>query len=417
MLNMSKPRRFGQSCIVLLAVTCLSTVAAALEIDAGWVPDDIVVSNPERTMLDPEYDPVFGYVAWQSGPTTGQSGGLLLVARIDDNGDFLDPFTNEPLRLGGRGLELDRDLVSIEVTRNGPEFAYSSGGSRLLYTKYNENSEMSIAQLIFDGIDWTPVPLERAQNRITPEGSKVPDDPYPRMAYFSANREQLAVRLVDVAFSERIANRALNGANFMPDEPAMLATSEVQSGERQVFYWDYVRNVTTQITDDVAAKLRSPEPWAAPELAGETLFAVLVRLNGELFVRLYRRDTPDRWLTYAEIRSPDPEKPYLRSPRPFVFEGTSYLVFRTQREPGVDIGSDVWVVNAAPDPGARVYRRINAEGNARRADQEAFITSSGPVVYYSEINAGSSKLIRRCRTGILPGEGLVMSVTGTNTMH
>jgi len=393
-----------------LLLSLIGTGAEGQAIDTDWVPDDIVVSNPERTMLDPEFDPVSGYVAWQSGPSQDQRSGLLLVARIDGTGDFLDPLTDTPLRLGGQGLELDSDLVSIEVTRNGPEFALAAGGSRLLYTKLNVFAERSIAQLIFDGAGWLPMPMERAQNRITPEGSKIIDDAYPRMAYFGANREQLAVRFIDLPFTERIANRVLNGSNFMPDEAAMLATSEVGDGDRQVFYWDYLVNEITQITDDRAVKLRSPEPWVAPELSGETVFAVLVRRDGELFIRMYNRDAEQRWIPYAEVRTPDPAKPYLRSPRPFVFEGVSYLLFRTQRVPGDDVGSDVWIVNADPDPSRRVYRRVNEAGEARRADPEAFITETGPVVYYTELTAGSTKRTRRCRTGILPGEGLKQAV-------
>ena len=140
----------------------------------------------------------------------------------------------------------------------------------------------------------------------------------------------------------------------------------------------------------------------SPELS----LAVLVRRDGELFIRMYNRDAQQRWIPYAEVRTPDPTKPYLRSPRPFVFEGVSHLVFRTQRVPGDDVGSDVWIVNADPDPSRRVYRRFNEAGEARRADPEAFITETGPVLYYTELTAGSTKLARRCCTGILPGEGL-----------
>ena len=49
----------------------------------------------------------------------------------------------------------------------------------------------------------------------------------------------------------------------------------------------------------------------SPELS----LAVLVRRDGELFIRMYNRDAQLRWIPYAEVRTPDPTKPYLRSPR------------------------------------------------------------------------------------------------------
>jgi hypothetical protein len=403
---MSKPTttdRISPPLKILLFLAFSTPIAGAQIIDDDWVPDDIVVSNPERTMLDPEFDAVSGYVAWLSGPSEQTPVGLLRGALIDDTGDFIDPVSGTPLRLGGHGVELDRDLVSIDVTRNGPEFALAAGGTRMLYTKFNAAGEKSLAQLVYDGANWLPRPLNRAQNRITPEGSKDADDPLPRMAYFSANRELLGVRAIDSARTERIADRLLNGSNFMPGEPAILATSVADDGVRQVYYYDYVANVTTQITFDGAPKIRSPEPWAAPELNGETLFTVATRRNGEVFARVYSRAPDDTWSTFAEVFSPDPEKPFIRSPRPFVYRGVSYLLLRTQRDPGDDIGNDLWIVNADPDPAARVYRRVNAPGEVRRADQEAFVTASGPVVYYSEFVAGAIKVTRRCRTGIPAG--------------
>jgi hypothetical protein len=387
----------------LFSLLAFGVAVGAQTIDTAWTPDDIVVSNAARSALDPEFDTVSGYVAWQSGPGEAGSSGLLRVARIDDSGDLLDPLTGTPLRLGGAGLVLDRDLVPVEITRNGPEFALAQGGSRLLYTRYDETGSPALAQLVFDGAGWLPLPLERATARITPEGSKVADDPFPRMAYFGAARERLAVRLIDVAQSERVAGRELQGANFVPGEPAMLATAAVgEEGERQVFRWDYRDNTITQVTGDTAVKLRSPEPWAAPELDGETAFAVLARLGGQLFVRLYARNAEGAFEVYADVFSPDAAKPYLRSPRPFVYDGVSYLVFRTQPAPGEDLANDIWVVNADPDPAQRLYRRLNVDGDVRRADQEPVITASGPVVYYSELVSGAPKRTRRCRTGIAP---------------
>jgi len=397
---------------VFLTFSSLASInAGALTIDTDWVPDDIVVSNPDTSMPDPEFDPVTGYVAWQFGPNSRVASGRLLVAIIDStSGELLDPINGLPLQSGGRGLEVDRDLVSRDLTKNGPEFAFAQGGSRLLYTRFNEANEPSLAQAEFDGTEWLPELLAAGQNRITPEGSKDLDDNSPRVAYFGfaqgGSNRQLGVRIINLPFTERIAPIEIDAASFMPNESALLTTAVTQGGLRQVFYYDYDQDLITQITNDPSAKLKSPEPWSAPEIGGNTLFAMGVRNQaGESLARVYYRDEQEVWRIMMEIRSPDRVKPYISTPVPFVYEGVSYIVFRTQVNPEQRLASDIWVVNAAKNPQNRVYRKINADADTSRYDQEVYITDSGPVVYYTEIADGQQR-IRLCRTGILPQQAL-----------
>jgi len=387
----------------------VSTNAGALTIDTDWVPYDILVSNPDTSMPDPEFDPVTGYAAWQFGPNALVESGRLLVATIDSaSGELLDPVSGLPLHSGGRGLEVDRDLVSRELTKNGPEFAFAQDGSRLLYTRFNEAGEPSLAQAEFDGTEWIPELLSSGENRITPEGSKDLDDSSPRVAYFGFTQgggyRQLGVRIINLAFTERVAPIEFDAASFMPEESALLTTAVTEAGLRQIFYYDYDQDLVTQITNDPSAKLKSPEPWSAPEVGGDTLFAMGVRNQaGESLTRVYYRDEQAAWRIMMEIRSPDRVKPHVSTPIPFVYQGVSYIVFRTQVNPDQRYASDIWVVNAAKNPQNRVYRKLNVDAEASRYDQEVHITDIGPVVYYTEIANGQQR-VRLCRTGIEPGQ-------------
>jgi hypothetical protein len=401
---------------MVLMLTLGSIGAQAQTIDTEWVPDDIVVSNPESSSTDPEFDPVTGFAAWQFGPNARVTSGRLLVAKIDPlDGDLLDPVTEQPLRLGGRGLEVDRDLVSRELTKNGPEFAFAEFSSRLVYTKFNSVGDASLAQAVFDGTQWIPELLGGGENRITPEGSKDLGDLSPRIAYYGFARDEvtgqtqrrLGVRIIDLAFTERVSEVPFDGASFLPEESAMLATSVPEGGVRQVFLFDYDVETIQQITSDPTVKLQSPEPWSAPEIGGETLFTIGARSETETFARVYRRDAQGIWRIFTEIRSPDRVKPFLNTPVPFVYEGVSYLAFRAQINPGQNLGSDIWIVNVAPSPAQRLYRRISRDESATRYDQEVYVTDSGPIVYYTEVLENGIQQIRRCRTGITPGQSLV----------
>jgi hypothetical protein len=290
-----------------------------------------------------------------------------------------------------------------------------------VYTKYNDFGEPSLAQAIFDGENWNPELLVGGENRITPEGSKDIDAARPRVAYFGFNRgsavqRRLAVRLVDFPSSERVvpnlytdgSRLTFDGTSFVPNEPALLSTAVVPSGLRQIFYYDFQQNDLRQITFNNSYKLQSPETWSSPEFGGETLFIIAERSRppgGEMeaLARVYgrARDSED-WIVYTAIRSPDPEKPYVAAPYPFVYDGATYVSFRTQRWAGSDQAADIWVVNLSVDPQDRVFRMVSTPGNGRRYDHEVFIIDTGPVVYYTEQPPDGRQRVRRCLSGIGP---------------
>jgi len=389
------------------------TAAVAAQLDP-FIPVDDIVSNPLVPLADPEFDENGGnWVTWQLGPIPQtQNKGLLLVARLDpDTGDLLDPDTGVSLTQGGHGKVIDQGVVTRDITKNGPEWASAVGGSRLLYSKLNDNNEPSIAQAVFDGSQWITGILPYGRNRFTPEGSKDPDDSNPRVAYLAYVNAQtpelrLAMRSIDQASTERIAPSKIDGYNFIPGESAMLGTIRAPDGLQQVVYWDYVVGNVEQITSDYGSKGQTPESFRAPELGNEVAFVAQVQFLNSTIGRVYTRVTgaggSPTWVPYMQFISPDPNKPFIGGTRPFVYQGKTYISFKVQPARGNNLGVDFYLIDLEPDPNLRLVRKLSDDQPRFRYDQEFYFTTQGPVIYYSEVTPTGIHVLHRCQTGIGP---------------
>lgn len=406
--------------LLVLAGWCLPQAGACQEPErwprtlaetTEFTPDDQVVSNPNVPMVDPEFDQVGYWLAWQIGPNP-QADGVLRVAKVDpDTGDLLDPDTLVPLNAGGTSLEVDTGLVSREVTKNGPEWAFGIDGSQILYTKANANLEPSLARATFDGVDWVPELLASGQNRLSPEGSKNPDDTFPLVAYIGfvpgpdGLERRLGVRLIDIAATERITPATAGGGNFVPGDSAFITLAASQSGLQQVFMFDYDVELFEQITQDSGGKLQAPDIWRAPEFADELMFAVIVGFSGTRTARIYR-ENPDMngdptWTLHAVIRSPNQAKPFVGSARSFVHAGKSYIALKAMVAAGSNADAEIWIVDIEREPVLRFARQISsgAPGSFNH-DPEPFMTTLGPIVYYSEVTPEGISVLHRAATGL-----------------
>lgn len=396
-----------QTFIAAALAVLLPAICAADE----WIPIDEVVSDPVIPLVDPEFDEVGNRVAWQVGPTPTFDGKLAVGDVDPDTGDILDPLTGIPLSQGGSGLVVDSNLVEIAKTGNGPEWALTVNGGQIVYTKYDDQDRVAVAYAAFDGANWVPQIMVNGQNRFTPKGSRFPDDVRAKVAYFGyvpgpeGVELRLAVRLLDLAFTERVSSQLLRGGNFLPGESAFITTARAAPGEAyQVYLWDYDVDVLQPITFDPGSKRQSPELWFAPDFGGDLVFSANVSLGTFGVGRIYRRVDPldnFTWVLEVEIESPDPAKPYVGSPRPFVFEGKSYIVFMAESDPFATDEADIWIADLDPDPLTRFYRKVSGDEPGIRFDPETFVTNNGPIIYYSQ-PGGSILNLRRAQTGLVP---------------
>lgn len=411
-------KNYSLAFVFVLAGWCLPQAGLSQESDrwpttraetTEFVPDDPIVSNAVVSLLDPEFDQEGHWAAWQLGPTLLFEG-ILLVAKIDPaTGEMLDPLTGLPLTAGGRGQAVDSGLVEFEFTGNGPEWASGLGGSQIVYTKYNENQEISIAKAQFDGTIWVPELLANGNNRFTPKGSKNPDDQIPTIAYFgfvqtpNGVEPRLGIRLLDFPSTERILDVPSGGGNFVPGESLFVTDAEGSDGTQQVFMYDYVSEQLEQISDEPGDK-HQVGIWRAPELADEFMIVAEAGLRA---ARIYR-ENPDQegnptWTPFANIESPNPAKPFIRAPRPFVHAGKSYITFMALISPNDRTDGEIWLADISPNAAARFTRRLsNDSPGEKRFDPEPFMLTDGPVVYYSAVLADNPGIntIRRAATGL-----------------
>jgi hypothetical protein len=395
---------------IAVALASLMPILSAAD---EWVPIDEIVSNPAIPLLDPEFDTVGNRVVWQIGPTLNFDGKLVVGDVDPDTGDILDPRTGVPLSQGGKGMVIDSNLVAIAKTGNGPEWALSVDGGQIVYTKYDAEQRVSVAYATFDGSTWVPQIMVNAQNRFTPKGSRFANDVSAAAAYFAFVSTpdgldlRLAVRSLDLPSTEKVGAQLLRGGNFLPGGSAFISTSRAAAGKLyQVYVWDYDVRELRQITFDSGSKFQSPELWFAPDLGGDMVFATNVVHETFGVARIYRRLDPldnFNWALEVEIESPDPTKPFIGSPRPFVFEGKSYIVFMTEAAPGFTGEADIWIADLNPDPLTRFYRKVSNDEPRVRFDPETFVTNNGPIIYYSRSQPGSQILnLRRAQTGLVP---------------
>jgi hypothetical protein len=410
--------------VLIAAAVCLAAGGAGAD---TFVPVDEIVSAPGVPLSDPEFDEVGNRVAWQFGPNA-QVTGTLLVADVDpDTGEILDPTTGVSLREGGRALVIGQGLAERTATGNGPEWALGIDGGQIVYTLLNAQGAPALGLATFDGAGWEAGPVAFGDNRFTPKGSRFADDPTPRVAYYgfvngpSGLEVRLAARVIGRPGSEVTTPVRTGGGNFLPNgEPVFITTALAATGLPQAYVFDVETGAFDQVTFDGGAKLQSPEPWIAPDVEGDMLFTVNVRFGPAGQARVYRRpDDQDNllWEPLVAIDSPVPDKPYIKSPRPFVFEGKSYLVFIVQPGPGRSTAGEIWISDLEPDPATRFMRKVS-EGDPGetdvRFDPETFITPQGPIIFYTHVIDGVP-VLRRAQTGIAPAPAAPPVATFTAT--
>ena len=195
------------------------------------------------------------------------------------------------------------------------------------------------------------------------------------------------------------------GGNFVPGESAFITTAKSPTGRQQVFMYDYDVDLLEQITDDPGDKRQAPDIWRGPEFGDELFFAVTRRFQDFRSARIYR-ENPDlagnpTWTPYADIQSPNPDKPFIGSPRAFVHEGKSYITFKAMVSFQSNLNAEIWITDIKPNPALRFTRRISGdEPGLIRYDPEPFTVSQGPIVYYSEVTPAGINVIHRAATGL-----------------
>ncbi|BAC88585.1 hypothetical protein [Gloeobacter violaceus] len=356
------------------------------------VGEDVLIAGPQVGISDPEFDPAGGRFCW-----------------IDDEGNvWIGEVSRRSGRFSprnGKGVLVDTGAVPPKLTRNGPEWAFSSAGAQIVYTKYDSEGRFALGRARFDGTDWIGEVLPGGSNRYLPFGSSDAADAEPRISYaYHFDSESIVQvrnywRKLDDPASEEVLTGTLFPGRWVPGLRAMLVNKLDAQGISQVHLYNIDTKVYEQLTFDPVSKSASIM-WQAPEFNNEyVLFAVAA----ELRIDVYRK-IDGLWQKIHALRPPS-AGPYILSPEIFVHNGKSYISMATSTVSGTSeekliTPSDLWLVGV--DPATPLYRQLSAPEVRVRLDPEVFITDKGPYIYFTSISVPGTTSIYRVDTGLGP---------------
>ncbi len=400
---------------VLASMAVLLACSAGPASAADWAPNETPASF-QADLIDYEFSQSRGLFAWND------CCGTLWLGRVDRA-------TGRFIPADGKGVLVDPDTMTFQdaqKTKNGPEWVSMLGGDVIVYTKYSGrhtdgNSRIglaypmapssSCAYISSDGY-WCAGDLGPEDVRKAPYGSKVDNDPAPRISYVDNRENHYWRELLNPGTEQPIPDFPASNYPIRLTACADPTIPGVRSavypvtidGVQQAVWRDFDSGVVTQLTFDPGTKYEV-WMWCAPEYGNELVFFTLV---DQVELRVYRNlpvgpgGAPVWTPVYSQFAPPGNE---IFSPEPVVYDGKSYI-FMAQTVAPNRFRSQIWIANI--DASAPLFKRITPlDPLVTRTDPEVFITDNGPYVYYNVLEPatrpnGSPKPCRNpsCSLGV-----------------
>lgn len=384
----------------ILALNCIPKVSYAVD---DYTPGEILVTSDQIFDFEFHYaNPSFTWI--------DQKDGKIWIGCVDQQtGDFLPP--------DGKAVFVDTDGIFLG---NGSEWAASSQGDSIIYTKNLPDGVVSLAQAkLINGI-WTGDFLRNGKLRINPLASVDPEDKYSTILYLlpiGNDTQIIAWRELDFPASEKrvpMSNGA-TGGRWVSGRRAIVFTAPFRGG-RQAFLYECDTETIERLTFDSGNK-QTIFMWQAPELDDEYIFFTTVKLKDASVIRIYRKMDADqggevRWAVYKTIK-PSQTGIYFFSPEIFIHNGKSYLFWQASRSSDHKdwtVPAQIWLSNI--DPVNSFVRNLTLGENRRHMDPEVFVTEQGPFIYYNRYLPGPDSDRKQNFEGIYrvdTGLGPVMS--------
>jgi len=374
-------------------------VAAATSVNAEIGCYEAAPGTPLR---DPEFNSDNLLATWQVNPVLRKNGQLKRPGWL--NITPIDPATG--LFLMDQTISFsEANPTRVNVTNNGPEWAYSQRGPEVYFTAYTSNLRgTQIGRISRNSLgEWQLGFLPGSKKLARPEPSKTKTDPAPKIYYTKQTKKlpnfafgvfgwrEDTESYIDAAMSEDART-----GRWLPDGQHLFYHKLVAQNPRRIAQL-YLLNVNTseetRITDDNLRYI-SIAAWNAPELDGATalLSTVSTANEDEVYIKAWRQDTNGKWIDWTEIHSFIPELPDLDSPEPFVYKGRSYLLItsRTALSQNLSTESVIWVATIDPllPSDQRIEQQIISQEYipntiSVKADPEVLITPNDEVwIYY-----------------------------------
>jgi len=376
-----------------------------LTVSATYIVDDVLVSNPEVPLVDPEFDSLSSQAVWRA------DNGTLQVAPIDPETGFL---------LLDQVKVIDNGLPSLGKTENGPEWGY--GNSLKIVYNQTVNDKIVFKKAEWTGTNWKKeLIIDSAGNPL--EGISPLthlDENFGLLSYLKDIK--VGNKTLRLSAWTDLDNPGIGGVlpgerrRWVEGERSILLTQEV-SGYEQLFKFNIDNNRLEQLTFDATDKVGDAFMFRAPEFNNELIFFV-----GETTIdnnlrpnrhSVYRK-VNGKWTKIQTLVSPVPELPIITGHEPFTMNGYSYIAFNISKsgpngERILDGSQQVWFssVGTGEEDALVTLRRVSSDNgtinSTKIPDPEAYVTPNqdNAFIYYSTSEvAGGVSTLHRADTGL-----------------
>lgn len=369
----------------LLALLAAPAAVFADTVDETFIPESVLVSDPESPVVDFEPEPVFYRFAW-----------------VDTSGDMwagrVDKTTGELVPPDGKGQLLDTQVAKAREFLNGPEWALTNSGPQVVYTRSLPFGPQ-LHKAYFDRGGWVTEALRGGIYKYGPYGSLDRGDPSPRvfykgpadLAFPEDPAEAFYWRYLDQPGSETKFGDRISPTRWVPGYQQILYTAipeGVPGRIAQVYLYDVETDSSQQLTTSSGSKA-SPRIWTAPDLGNSRILEVATdRESLEVYIETIGPGGESEWTLLHDLVVPEQSVgPYIYNARPFVHGAQSYIVMLAMECLGTCDGkytrrgglTDVWLVGSLD--GEPAWRRISDPVGAFREDPETLPIQGSPYVY------------------------------------
>jgi hypothetical protein len=376
----------------IATIVVASTLLPIGAVRAQFVPDETEVCPASARVYDPEFNAATQQMAYYDG-----SGGLRVAPVLADGS------------IGSPDCAGTRVARSVTISmpdlpfRAGPEWAQSTRGTELYFTKLDRDGRSYLARAWFD-VSWRQQALPDTTDRGLALVSADATDPEPRLVYLRSPNPgvyELAWREASRPDTEAavpgVVDPRIGGApRWVPGRRALTLALPDAQGTKQAVMYEVDSQVLHYLTDDAGAK-DEVWMWPAPEFGGAL---GLMTVADGCCLRFYR-ESDGRWQLYREIKASDfSSRPLMFSPELLVHNGRSFVV--VQLAPQRSGYGEIWMLEVGMGGLPPVMLSDPKKRRVVRTEPEWLVTPGGAFVYITASDGASRFALNRLKTPLGP---------------
>ncbi|MBX2797747.1 MAG: hypothetical protein KTR31_08770 [Myxococcales bacterium] len=353
--------------------------------------DDVVISDPDVSLKDPEFDAMTSRVTWQA-----PDGSAVWVGTLDPaTGFFLG--AHVPAGAAAPAVVVDRAVAPFDTVFNGPEWMRTDRGSEIVYTgAWGNVFEVTRAVEVRPQV-WQPEVVLEGRGAI---GSLEVGDAEPAVIYLDDDDQTAWTAADGTAGAVFLPSKIQHNPWFVPGTDWLVFTARSPR-------WQIVRHSRSSgsfevLTDCEDGCVEGTLFWS--EELGDWLLGTvrLERIDGEGMPVAYtvmQQQGSGLFETLLDVQLPERDGlSMVLSPEVFHVAGRAYVSMQLSRHAGFGVNpSEIWI--AGLEPSNPLVRRVSTDDEMVRKDPEHLVTSETAWIYYSE-DVQDHRILHRCATGL-----------------